>query len=344
MINALLQPYYSSTNTIDKERTSANKQARNEIHNDSNTFRIEALDTKIKTTFNADVNKKTITYQTDSNYKPNHYDFNVGLSNNGKLIVSHKNIHGKTRNVVYLAEIKYKKYRINKLFKTYAKLNTTQRIFKSTKTVLTKIKLLPIDNVIKLEQLYNLIFIVCSKYLYLYLIAQILIYKYKYKHKMNAQFDTININWKINIETYDTYDKYFHWLNENRSFFIIWKLNVLLFKKKQIFKEISWYFVKRNNLYEEITKFELDQEGFKIQMQIYDTNREYNTIWTIGRKICLQANQNLIYLEIDDLMESNNRNNYSIKENTKFTKEILIMNEEKWIKDGIVANEHERQL
>lgn len=237
------------------------------------------------------------------------------------------------------------KCQMNKLFRIYAKLNTTQRRrFKPTKTVLSKTKLASIDNVTKLEQSYNLIFMVCKKYLYLYLIAQIVIYKYKYKYKMNTLIDIIDINWKTNRKTYDTLDKYFHWLNKNRIFFITWKLNVLLFKKKQIFKEISWHFAKRNNLYEKVTKLELDQEGIKIQMHIYDTDREYDTIWAIGRKICLQSKQNLVYLEIDDLMESNIQNKFPPKESMKFTKKILIMDEDMWIKEGIVANEYEKQL
>ena len=344
MINALLQPYYISTNTINKERISVNKQAQNEIFNDSKALRVEALDTKINISSTADVKRKIIIHQTNSDYKPNHYDFNADLSNNGKLIEFHNSIYGKTRKVARFA-IKLMKCQMNKLFRIYAKLNTTQRRrFKPTKTVLSKTKLASIDNVTKLEQSYNLIFMVCKKYLYLYLIAQIVIYKYKYKYKMNTLIDIIDINWKTNRKTYDTLDKYFHWLNKNRIFFITWKLNVLLFKKKQIFKEISWHFAKRNNLYEKVTKLELDQEGIKIQMHIYDTDREYDTIWAIGRKICLQSKQNLVYLEIDDLMESNIQNKFPPKESMKFTKKILIMDEDMWIKEGIVANEYEKQL
>lgn len=342
MINALLQPYYISTITINKERISANKQAQNGISNDSKAFRIEASNTKINIPFNVDVKTKTITYQIDSEYKPNRYKFNVDSSNNGKLIEFHNSIHGKTKKVAGFA-VKLMKCQTNKLFRTYAKSNTTQGRSESTKTVSSKIKLASIDNATKLEQSYNLIFMIC-KYLYLYLIAQIIIYKYKYKYKMNAPIDTIDINWKANIKTYNTLYKYFHWLNKNRIFFITWKLNLLLFKKKQIFKEISWHFAKRNNLYEKVTKLELEQEGIKIQMHIYDTDREYDTIWTIGRKICLQAKQNLIYLEIDDLMESNIRNKFPPKESMKFTKNILIMDEDMWIKEGIVANEYEKQL
>ena len=122
---------------------------------------------------------------------------------------------------------------------------------------------------------------------------------------MTTSIDTININWKTNKELYNSIYRYLHYINNIRIYFITWKLQTSISGYRINYNAILWQFTKRNCLSEEIIKYEFKQKGIKIVMLISDTDREYNTIWTIGKNIKLDKEFIINYIEIQDLLNSN---------------------------------------
>lgn len=161
---------------------------------------------------------------------------------------------------------------------------------------------------------------------------------------MTTSIDTININWKTNKELYNSIYRYLHYINNNRIYFITWKLQTLISGHRINYNAILWQFAKRNCLSEEIIKYEFKQKGIKIVMLISDTDREYNTIWTIGKNIKLDKEFIINYIEIQDLLNSNLKNLVPPKEFIKFNKNILYLYDNKWIRNGIIISEYERQF
>ena len=161
---------------------------------------------------------------------------------------------------------------------------------------------------------------------------------------MTTSIDTININWKTNKEFYNSIYRYIHYINNNRIYFITWKLQTSISGYRINYNAILWQFTKRNCLSEEIIKYEFKQKGIKIVMLISDTDREYNTIWTIGKNIKLDKEFIINYIEIQDLLNSNLKNLVPPKEFIKFNKNILYLYDNKWIRNGIIISEYERQF
>lgn len=184
--------------------------------------------------------------------------------------------------------------------------------------------------------------ILMSNKIYLYIKSQIIIYKNKLK--MEIKIENINIFWKTNKDTFDAIESYFHYMDTNRIYFITWKIQTLILKSKLIYNIISWHFVKRNNIYENIIDTKLGQNGVKIRITMSDTEREYDKIWTAGKKAEIEAKTMTKYMEIEDLLDSVHKKLFPPKQNAKFKKKILNIDANTCIRKGIILNEYDKQL
>ena len=193
---------------------------------------------------------------------------------------------------------------------------------------------------IKIKQLNNLMLILNIK-VYLFIKSHIILYS---KQKMKANDRSIYIYWKTNKEIYKTISTYDHFIDINRMYFISWKLQSLILKEKLIYKTIVWHFAERNNIYEDIITKEIEQNGDKIKIIISDTNRDYDIIWTVGKRVEIETRTMIKYMEIEDLIESNHKELFSPNENIKFKKKIMNLDANTCIRNGIIINDYEVQL
>ena len=184
--------------------------------------------------------------------------------------------------------------------------------------------------------------ILMSNKIYLYIKSQIIIYKNKLK--MEIKVENINIFWKTNKDTFDAIESYFHYMDTNRIYFITWKLQTLILKSELIYSTISWHFAKRNNIYENIIDTKLGQNGVKIRITMSDTEREYDKIWTVGKKVEIEAKTMIKHMEIEDLLDSVHKKLFPPKQNAKFNKKILNIDANTCIRKGIILNEYDKQL
>jgi hypothetical protein len=188
---------------------------------------------------------------------------------------------------------------------------------------------------INMIQLNNLI-IVLKKKVYLYLISQLL----NYNHTMEIHDKTIIANWKTSAATYDMISKYFKLLSINRKYFITWKLLSLIMRDIPAFKEITWRLCKNNDEYEDVIETRIKQEGVKIVIYLIYDNLKYDAIGMLGTKVKMNTATIAEYVEVLDLIKSYNEHRPLPIESNKFTKRILKINKDIWIKSGeIVAKD-----
>jgi len=347
LVNALLQPKYSLRGPITPKTTLLDSKdyqrksfdEKNEERKDfeiENQTKTQIGSTKIEVDKVPGQSNQILIYLTNKKESSkqlatNKYKIDEFEGGNKRKVKSSKMLLQKERISMAKQVNLWLSNKKNKYLNNKIKYKDKDQIMKVIKLIL---ELKPIKTLNSL--------ILMSNKIYLYIKSQIIIYKNKLK--MEIKIENINIFWKTNKDTFDAIESYFHYMDTNRIYFITWKLQTLILKSKLIYSTISWHFAKRNNIYENIIDTKLEQNGVKIRITMSDTEREYDKIWTAGKKAEIETKTMIKYMEIEDLLDSVHKKLFPPKQKAKFNKKILNIDANTCIRKGIILNEYDKQL